>query len=227
MTGNGYAGEILVVDLATQKVSTLATVDYAGRFLGGKGIAARIYWEMVSPQTKAFDPGNCFICVSGPIAGFSGFAGNRWIACGKSAAGDPETFSWGNLGGRWGNSLKQAGYDGIVVQGKAEKPVYLYIHDSKTEIRDASHLWGKNAFEASDELKTKLGKGVSILSIGQAAENLVVFATLLADEGASGSGGMGSVMGLKNLKAIAVAGGRKPVAADPDTLRDWLTSSIR
>ena len=219
MTGNGYAGEILVVDLTNRKVSTLATDDYADRFLGGKGIAARLYWEMVPSHTKAFEPGNCFICVSGPIAGFAGFAGNRWMVCGKSAAGELETFSWGNLGGRWGNKLKQAGYDGIVVRGKAEKPVYLYVHNGKTEIRDASNLWGKNAFESSDALKTELGKGVSVLSIGQAAENLVVFASLLADEGASGSGGMGSVMGSKNLKAITVAGNRKPVAADPDNLK--------
>ena len=218
MAGNGYAGEILVVDLSTQKISTLSTADYADRFLGGKGIAARIYWEMVPPQTKAFDPENCFICVSGPIAGFTGLASNRWLACAKSAAGDPETFSWGNLGGRWGNKLKQAGYDGIIVRGKSEKPVYLYIRDGKTEIRDASHLWGKNAFQASDKLKKELGKGVSILTIGQAAENLVVFATLLADEGASGSGGMGSVMGSKSLKAVVVAGNNKPMAADPDTL---------
>jgi aldehyde:ferredoxin oxidoreductase len=220
MTGNGYAGEILVVDLSTQKTSTLSTADYAERFLGGKGIATRIYWEMVPPQTKAFDPENCFICVSGPLAGFTGFASSRWMVCAKSATGEPETFSWGNLGGGWGNTLKQAGYDGIVIQGKAEKPVYLYLRDGKTEIRDASRLWGKKTFEAIDELKSELGNGISVLAIGQAAENLVVFASLLADEGASGSGGMGSVMGSKNLKAIVVAGRRKPVAADPDTLKE-------
>ncbi len=218
MTEFGYAGEILKVDLSDGKITRLPTADYADRFPGGKGIAAKLYWDMVPPQAKAFDPANCLICTSGPVAGFTGFASSRWLACGKSAAGNPEAFCYGNLGGSWGNRLKYAGYDGIVVQGKAEKPVYLFVHDGTVEIRDASHLRGKSAFEASDSLKAELGKAVSVLTIGQAAENLVVFATLLADEGASGSGGIGSVMGSKMLKAIAVAGGKKPKAADPERL---------
>jgi aldehyde:ferredoxin oxidoreductase len=218
MTGNGYAGEILKVDLSAGAIEKLPTSDYAGRFLGGKGIAARLYWEMVPPQTRAFDPGNVFICVNGPLAGFTGFASSRWLACGKTAAGDPESFSWGNLGGNWGNKLKYAGYDGLVVQGKAEKPVYLYIHDGQVETRDALHLWGKNTFETSDALKAELGQAVSVLAIGQAAENMVVFATVLADQGASGSGGTGSIMGSKNLKAIVVAGDKKAVPADPERL---------
>jgi aldehyde:ferredoxin oxidoreductase len=220
MASNGYAGEILTVNLSAKSIGKLQTADYADRFLGGKGIAARIYWEMVPPQTRAFDPENCIICVGGPLAGFPGFASNRWLACSKTAARDPESFSWGNLGGSWGNKLKYAGFDALVIRGKADGPVYLYIHDGGVEIRDASHLWGKNAFEVSDELKVELGKEVSVLAIGQAAENLVVFSTLLADEGASGSGGVGSVMGSKKLKAIIVAGDRKLVAADPERLRE-------
>jgi aldehyde:ferredoxin oxidoreductase len=220
MAKHGYAGEILKVDLSRQKVNRLDTADYAGRFLGGKGIAAKIYWDMVPPRTKAFDPENCLICASGPIAGFPKFASSRWLACGKSAAGNPESFSYGNLGGSWGNRLKYAGYDGIIVQGKADRPVYLFVHDGTVEIRDASHLWGKSAFETSDSLKAELGRAVSVLTIGQAAENLIVFATLLADEGASGSGGMGAVMGSKMLKAIAVAGDKRPVAADPERLQN-------
>jgi aldehyde:ferredoxin oxidoreductase len=219
MTEFGYAGEILKVDLSEQNTSKLATADYADRFLGGKGIAAKIYWDIVPPQAKAFDPENCLICTSGPIAGFTRLASSRWLICGRSATGEPEAFSYGNLGGSWGNRLKYAGYDGIAVQGKADKPVYIFVHDGTVEIRDASHLWGKSAFEAIDSLKAELGKAVSVLTIGQAAENLVVFATLLADEGASGSGGTGSIMGSKKLKAIVVAGDRKPVAADPERLR--------
>jgi aldehyde:ferredoxin oxidoreductase len=226
MADFGYAGEILNVDLSRQHTSRLATADYTDRFLGGKGVAAKLYWDMVPSQTRAFDPENCLICVSGPVAGFTGFASSRWLACGKSAAGDPEAFSYANLGGSWGNRLKYAGYDGIVLQGKADKPVYLFLHDNTLEIRDATHLWGKSAFEASYSLKAELGKAVSVLTIGQAAENLVVFATLLADEGASGSAGMGSVMGSKNLKAIAVAGDKKPVAANPERLRQ-LASRMR
>jgi aldehyde:ferredoxin oxidoreductase len=215
----GYSGKILKVDLSGQRIGTLETADYADRFLGGRGIATKLYWDMVSPRVKAFDPENCLICASGPVAGFSGFAGNRWLVCGKSPNGEPEAFSYGNLGGGWGNRLKYAGFDGIVVQGTADRPVYLFIHNGEVEIRDASHIWGRSSFDASDSLKTELGKSTSILTIGQAAENRVYFATLWADEGASGSGGMGAIMGSKKLKAIAVAGDRKPIAADPERLQ--------
>jgi aldehyde:ferredoxin oxidoreductase len=220
MAGNGYAGEILKVDLSAGTTERLRTADYAEKFLGGKGIAIRLYWEMAPPQAGAFDPENILVCVNGPVAGFPGFAGNRWLACGKTAAGELETFSWGNLGGTWGVRLKYAGYDGIVVRGKAERPVYLFVHNGEVEIRDASHLWGKNAFETGDALKVELGQEVSVAAIGQAGERLVAFSNIITDEGASGSGGVGSIMGSKNLKAIAVAGDRKPEAADPERLRE-------
>jgi aldehyde:ferredoxin oxidoreductase len=174
---------------------------------------------MVPSFTGAFSPDNCLICASGPAAGFTGFASSRWLVCGKTAANDPESFSYGNLGGSWGNRLKAAGYDGIAVQGKAEKPVYLWIHDDAVEIKDASRLWGKTSFESLDALKAEHGAAACVLTIGPAAENLVVFATLLADEGAPGSGGTGAIMGSKNLKAIVVAGDKKPVAADIEKLR--------
>jgi aldehyde:ferredoxin oxidoreductase len=215
----GYAGAILKVNLSDGSITRLATADYADRFIGGRGIAAKLYWDMVPPQTKAFDPDNCFICVTGPVAGFTGLAGFRWQVCGKSAAGEPEAFSYANLGGSWGGFLKYAGYDGLVVQGKSDKPVYLFIHDGSVEIRDASLLWGKSTFAVSDNLKAELGEEVRILTVGPAAENMVPFATVLADEGASGSAGLGSVMGSKRLKAIAVAGNKRPRAADPDRLQ--------
>jgi aldehyde:ferredoxin oxidoreductase len=215
----GYAGEILKVDLSDGNITKLSTADYADRFVGGRGIAAKIYWDMVPPQTKALDPDNCLIYVSGPTAGFTGLAGFRWQVCGKSAPGEPEAFSCANLGGGWGGRLKYAGYDGLVVQGKSDKPVYLYIDDGTVEIRDASLLWGKFAFEVSDRMQAELGRRVSVLTIGPAAENMVSFATILADQGSSGSVGLGSVMGSKKLKAIVVAGNNRPRAADPDRLK--------
>jgi aldehyde:ferredoxin oxidoreductase len=219
----GYAGEILKVDLSRGEIARLPTADYAERFLGGRGIAAKLYWDMVPPRTKALEPENCFICASGPSAGFTRLAGGRWQICGKSPAGEPEAFSYANLGDSWGIRLKYAGYDALVVQGKADKPAYIYIHDGAAEVRDASSLRGASAFDASDSLKAELGNGVSILTIGPAAENLVSFATVLADGGASGSGGLGSVMGSKNLKAIAVAGSRRPIAAQPEKLSNLTT----
>jgi aldehyde:ferredoxin oxidoreductase len=220
MSAFGYAGEILKVGLSDGNITRLSTADYADRFLGGRGISAKIYWDAVSPQTKALDAENCLVYANGPVAGFTRLAGCRWTICGKSASSDPEAFSYANLGGSWGTWLKYAGYDGLAVQGKADKPVYLYLHDGKVEIKDATYLWGKNAFETTNSLKAELGKGVRVLTIGQAAENLISFATILADEGSSGSGGLGSVMGSKKLKAIAVAGNKRPSAADPERLQN-------
>jgi aldehyde:ferredoxin oxidoreductase len=124
----------------------------------------------------------------------------------------------GNLGGKWGSALKSAGYDALAVQGKAESPVYLYIHDGGMEFRDASVLWGKTTFETAGLIRSELGKSVSVLCVGPAAENQVSFATALADRGASVSSGLGSVFGSKNLKAIVVSGNRRVKAARPEQL---------
>jgi aldehyde:ferredoxin oxidoreductase len=234
----GYAGEILKVDLSGGAIARLPTADYAERFLGGRGVAARIYWDMVPAETGAFDPDNCLVYVTGPVTGFTRLAGAcRWQVCGKSPVMEPEAFSYANLGERWGTRLKYAGYDGLIVRGKSDRPVYLYINNDTVEIRDASSLWGQPTFEACDRLKGELGGRVSVLTIGPAAENLVIFATMLTDDSASGAGGLGSVMGSKNLKAIVVAGDRRPQTADPagleslaarilqlrkDTWKDWL-----
>jgi aldehyde:ferredoxin oxidoreductase len=237
VTESGYSGKILTIDLSNGRTACLPTAEYADRFLGGRGIAAKLYWDLVPPKTNALDPDNCLICVSGPVAGFTKLAGCRWQICAKSPAMEPEAFSYANLGDRWGTWLKYAGYDGLVVRGRADKPVYLFINNDTVEIRDASALWGKTTFEVADELKAELGNKVSVLTIGPAAENQVRFATLLTDDGSSGAGGLGSVMGSKQLKAVVVAGDRRPQAADPerlshladrvlelrkDTWKDWL-----
>lgn len=224
MTDFGYAGEILKIDLSDGTIARLPSAPYVERFLGGRGLAAKIYWDMVPVQAGAFDPENCLIYATGPVTGFTRIAGgSRWQVCGKSPVMQPESFSYANLGERWGTRLKYAGYDGLIVRGKAEKPVYIYIHDGDVEIKDASPLWGRSAIEAGDILKTELGKDVSVLTIGLAAENLVIFATMLTDDGASGASGLGSVMGSKNLKAIAVAGEKRPQAADPQRLDNLAT----
>jgi aldehyde:ferredoxin oxidoreductase len=218
VTDFGYAGRILKIDLASGRTTELATADYAGRFLGGRGLAARLFWEMVPPEAAAYDPANCLIYATGPMTGFNRLASCRWQVCGRGPMMDPEVFSYANLGERWGTYLKAAGYDALVVTGKAERPVYINIDSGRVEIKDASPLWGQPAFEAGDRLKAELGKAVSVLTIGPAAENLVNFATMITEDGASGASGLGSVMGSKNLKAIAVAGVSRPQAADPARL---------
>jgi aldehyde:ferredoxin oxidoreductase len=222
VTKFGYAGEILKADLSKQIITKLKTDDYTDRFLGGKGIAAKIFWDETTPETGALDRNNCLIFITGPVAGFTRFSGCRWQICGKSPEMEPETFSYANLGGSWGAWLKYTGYDGIVVTGKAPNPVYLYIDsEGRVEIRRAAHLWGQNTVETQKILQHEHGKDARILCIGPAAENLVTFATVLASENASGSSGFGSVMGFKNLKAIVVKADNKkrPQAAYPEYLQ--------
>ena len=157
MTEFGYTGTILKIDLSGQKITRLNTAEYAERFLGGRGIAAKIYWDETTPETGALDPENRLIFITGPVAGFTRFSGCRWQICGKSPEMEPETFSYANLGGSWGAWLKYAGYDGIVVAGQAPGPVYLYIDsEGRVEIRNADHLWGRDTIETQEILQKLL-----------------------------------------------------------------------
>jgi aldehyde:ferredoxin oxidoreductase len=220
MGQKGYAGKILRVDLSKEEISYLDTAAYSERFLGGRGIAAKIYWDETTPETRALAPDNCLTFITGPAAGFTRLAGCRWQICGKSAEMQPEAFSYANLGGSWGAWLKFAGYDGITVTGQAERPVYLYIDSLHAEIRDARHLWGKTTIETEEILLAEHGRETRVLEIGPAAENRVVFSSILAADNASGSSGLGAVMGSKRLKAIAVKAEEKirPAAAFPKRL---------
>ena len=217
----GYAGKILRVDLSSQSITVLSTQDYADRFLGGQGIAEKLYWDEVPPGARAFDAENALIFATGPLCGIPVFGGSRWQVSGKSAAPSPEHFDNCNLGGRWGVWLKFAGYDAILVRGKSEKPVYLFLHDNVAELKDASGVWGRGAIKTREILKAELGESVSVVAIGPAGENMVTMATLLADNDASGSGGLGATMGSKKLKAIAVKAARnRAKVAQPERLKE-------
>ncbi|OGO03707.1 MAG: hypothetical protein A2Y72_00740 [Chloroflexi bacterium RBG_13_53_26] len=219
----GYAGKILLVDLSSGNVQEISTSDYADIFVGGRGIAARTYWDMVPPQTDVFDAGNRLIFATGPLAGIPVLGGSRWTICAKSPLTDPPRFCYANLGGRWGAEMKFAGYDAIVVGGKSEKPVCLFAHDGTVELRDASALWGKGSIETRDILKDQLGSTVRVVAIGPAGENMVAISNILADNDASGSGGLGAVMGSKQLKAIVVRGtGRQARVAQPERLAELI-----
>ena len=208
----GYAGTILRVNLSDGSVDQVPTQDYEDLFLGGRGIAAKVYWDEVPPRIDAFDPENRLIFITGPIAGVPGFAGSRWQVCGKSPIHN--RFSYCNLGGSWGAQLKFAGYDGLVVYGKADRPVYLLVDGERVEIREATHLTGMGAISCRERLKEELGRAFRVVTVGAAGENRVVFASLVADNDSTGSSGLGAVMGSKNLKAIAVRGTRRKVDVD-------------
>jgi len=224
----GYAGKILSVDLSSRTIAELPTSDYAGSYLGGRGIAGRLYWEEASPQANALDPENALILATGPLAGVPVIGGSRWYVCAKSPITSPQHLSYCNLGGDWGVRLKSAGYDAVVVKGKSDKPVYLLIENGASIVRDASFLWGKGAIQARETLVEQLGNSASVVAIGPGGENQAAMACLIASDDASGGGGMGAVMGSKNLKAIAVHGTRKKLhGAQPERVKELTQEFLR
>jgi aldehyde:ferredoxin oxidoreductase len=220
---SGYAGTIVKVNLSSRRITREPTSDYADLFLGGRGIAAKVYWDEVPPKIAASDPENRLIFMTGPLCGVPGFA-SRFQICGKSIG--TNQFSFCNLGGSWGAYLKAAGYDGVVVSGRADKPAYISIDGDKVEIRDAAHLAGKSGFQREKMIKDELGDSVRVLTVGPAGDNMVSFATFLASDDSVGSGRLAGVMGSKNLRAIAVRGDKKLKVAHPDKLSS-LRSEIR
>ena len=200
----GYTGRILRVDLSSGQHKEVSTIEYADRFLGGRGISAKVYWDEVPSNISPFSPENRLCVMTGPLCGIPGIAASRWQVSAKSPLHN--TFSYCNLGGAWGAEIKFAGYDGLIIEGKSEDLVYLIIDDCSIEIKNAGFLKGMGAIETQKRLKKEYGKSVKVVSIGPAGENRVNFATLTADQDSSGSSGMGAVFGSKNLKAIAGRG---------------------
>lgn len=208
MTANGYAGNILYVDLTSGEVRTEPLdMDLARTFIGGVGLNNRLAYDIIEPGVDSFSPDNPIILGTGPFAGTPIPGAGKVFATSKvPMTGAVATASGG---GSFGPMLKFAGYDHVVITGRADKPVYLKI-DGTPEIRDARDLWGKDIFEASDAL-WKEHKRYSVISIGVAGENLVKFALGQIDLiGHLGRGGLGAVFGSKNLKAI-VAGPAKGI----------------
>lgn len=205
---SGWVGKILRVDLTEAKTSEEETVKYADRFIGGRGINAKIAWDEISPETGPFDPENRLIIMTGPLTGTLAPSSGRLTVGGVAPQRYPKgRYSRSGMGGRWPSELKYAGYDGIIVQGKAEKPSYLWVHNGEVEIKDASKLWGLDIFSTVRKLMDQYGDEVKVACIGPAGERLVRIAIIQNDsESAAGQGGFGAVMGSKNLKAIAVRG---------------------
>ena len=210
LTG-GYREIILRVNLTTKQVSQEPLdLEGAKMFIGGSGLGAHYYFKFLNTKNvDALSPENILIFMTGPLTGLPTSCAGRFSVCSRS----PLTGFWGeaNSGGNFGPELKFAGYDGIILEGVSEKPVYLLIEDDKIEIRDASELWGMGTYAAHEKILNELGdKSFKIACIGQAGENLVKYASIMNDEGrAAGRTGLGAVMGSKKLKAIAVKGTNK------------------
>ncbi len=216
---HGWCGKILNVDLTDGRISERNTTDYADRFLGGRGIATRIYWEEVGPEVGALSPENRLILMTGPLQAVGAQGASRFEVVAKSPMTLPEGFCYGNLGGYFGPYLKRAGYDGVVVSGRSEKPVYLLITDGKARLMDATDLWGLGTYATRDRLKAAHGDQVRFVTTGPAGERLCRTATLMTDNEGSATGGFGAVLGSKNLKAVAVTGTGHPAVARPDDLK--------
>ena len=219
---NGYAGKILYCNLSARTIETRPLdMDFAREYIGGMGFAARIYFDLIkdAPDVDAYSPENPFVIMTGPLTGMKLSGVARWCVCSRS----PQTGFFGgcNVGGFFGAHLKFAGYDGIVITGKASSPVYVFIDDDKVEIRDAEKYWGKDIYDVTDELnednRGDTKKSGQVFAIGPAGEKLVKFASIVHNKGhVAGRTGMGAVWGSKNLKAIYVRGSGKLQVAQPD-----------
>jgi aldehyde:ferredoxin oxidoreductase len=203
----GYAGRIADVDLSKSKVE-ISPLDreFAKNYLGGTGFASRILWDRVKPGLDPLDPKNPLIFGVGPVTGAFFSPSGRFMVAFKS----PLTGVWGeaHCGGHWGPQFKYAGFDMLIIQGKAPKPVYLMVHDKDVTIHDASHLWTRDTTETTDMIKQEHGDNeIEVASIGIAGENKVRYAAIIGSYyRAAGRAGGGAVMGSKNLKAVAARG---------------------
>jgi len=214
----GWAGKILRVDLSSGEITYDETSRYVPDYIGGKGIATKIAWDELRPGVGPFDEDNLIAFMTGPFAGTAAPASSRGVVCSCSPRAYPiEWWTSSNIGGDWTSELKFAGFDGIVVKGIADKPVYLLVTDGHAQICDASDLWGAGAVQAQERLREELGDGaVQTLAIGPAGEHLVRNAMVMHQAvNAAGSAGFGAVMGSKNLKAIAIRGTGGVRVADP------------
>jgi len=216
-----HKGKILDIDLSSGSITTTTlTEDVMRKYIGGSGLAAKLFLDRVPPDVDPMSKDNIFFLMAGPLAGTGLPGSSRFTMSCKS----PLTGVWGEAagGGDFAPELKKAGYDGMAITGESDKPVYISIKDDQVEIKDAADLWGKDVYETVDILTARAeGKNKArIISIGQAGENLVKFAAVAnnKDAFAARSGG-GTLMGAKKLKAISVIGTGKVEPAFPDELK--------
>lgn len=221
---HGWTGKILRVDLSTGKSSEVDTMQYAEKYIGARGILARIAWEELTPDIGAFDPENEVIFITGPLAGHLVPGASRGVIGGISPQTYPtEDFTRSQIGGILPAELKYAGYDGFIISGKSPNPVYIYITNGKVEIRDASKYWGMLTYITQESIRKDLGDPhAQIMCIGPAGENLNRAAVIVhGDAAVAGQGGFGAVMGSKNLKAIVVVGKGYLKPFDPVSLMGY------
>jgi len=208
-----YTGKVLEIDLTHGRIGEYPLSDRDRElFVGGRYLSTKILWDELKPGIDPLSPENVLIIMTGPLTGTGAPSSSRYDISAKS----PLTGAIGhsNSGGNFGLHLKKAGWDAIVIRGKAEKPVYIEIDNDNVAIKDAQALWGKNTHEA----QSMLGKGGTVV-IGPAGEHLVKYASAVSQERSHGRCGMGAVMGSKNLKGLVARGTKKLEVAEPEKLK--------
>ena len=216
-TRGGYIGKILRIDLSKGKAEVRSLPDELLSFIGGRGFAIKTLYDELCPGTDPLGPDNKIVIATGPLTGTAVPGSGKCVLASKS----PPTGGYGDgcVGGRFGPVLKMAGFDMVIIEGKAEHPVYVLIEDGKCEIKSAKDLWGLKTSECEHELKQRHGKDSAVLCIGPGGENLVKFATVIHEYGrAGGRPGIGAVFGAKKLKAIVAVGTGDIPIAYPDKL---------
>jgi aldehyde:ferredoxin oxidoreductase len=216
---HGWMGKILRINLTEKSVKEKPIdLEIWKKYLGGRGYGAWILYHEVDANVEALDPQNVLIFATGPLTGTTAATPGRFSVTTKSPL--TGTIMDANSGGKWGVYFKKCGYDALIVTGKSETPVYITIFDDQVEIKDAAHLWGKDVHLTTDMLTESEGKGTSIMCIGPAGENQVLISAIMNDKDrALARGGVGAVMGLKNLKAVVVKGTKKIEIADSDRMK--------
>ena len=216
----GYIGKILYFDLSLSKkdIRDLDIYDVK-KYIGGSGLGAKILFDETDEKTDPLSPENILIFMTGPFTGTPVLCSSRYSVISKS----PLTgiFGESSSGGSWGEMLKKSGFDGIVIRGKSPKPVYLWLNNGEVELRNASHIWGKDTFEIDSILKSETNSKAIVACIGQAGEKSIPLAAIMNDgvhSRAAARCGLGAVMGSKNLKAIAVHGNHKVEVKDAQGL---------
>jgi aldehyde:ferredoxin oxidoreductase len=223
----GYTGKILRINLTEGKTGIEPlNMEIARKYLGGRGLAGKIFFDEVAAEVQAFAPENKICIAAGVLTGTNAPTSGRFTVVTKSPL--KGAVSAANPGGDWGVQLKLAGYDMVILEGKAAYPVYISIKDDLVEIRDASQLWGKDVYAATEALKLEFGDSAAkVMTIGPAGENLALMAVFLNDlHRAAGRSGVGAVMGSKNLKALIVRGSGKVEQANLDKMKNILNAVL-
>lgn len=224
-----YPNTFLTVNLSTERQSAESIPDErVPRYFLGSGLAASLYYDQMRPDLAPLDPQSPVYIFVGLLTGTMVPTACKFSVCGRS----PLTGVWNESvsGGDWGAELRFTGHSGIAITGRSSAPVYLWVDDSGLEIRDASHLWGLDCYETADRLRAETDPQARVLAIGPAGERLVNLAALMVDgheARAVGRGGMGAVLGSKNLKAIVVKGSQRPTYRDEESLRASVREKTR